>query len=514
MPTELSIGFAAVEDAATAGRYVLAEGSEHAVPADGDTGVPVRRIGLEQEYFLVDRTGEISGLAEYFLRRCWEAAELEGLDPRCFKPECVKNLLEVTTPPSASFEELARNHLRYLRFAIEAGSKIGLELYPLGTYPLPIKPEVRDDPSYDVQARTLGHARFLHAGRSAGTHLHLELPAGTVWPDAKTALGAPLAAKEELLNLYNLATALDPALVALTRACPFYEGQAVDFAARTVYYRGMLGSDGLYANLQEVGALSTYATDVEHFVALQENRYVAWFAAMDSAGVDRRLFASTSANLHRASWNPIRLSPYGTVEIRSMDANFPRVVLAVCALVCAAADRIRHEQLRVRSSWQVRTLEVDGDRLLVPQFSYLNGELLEAAVTRGVLDDRIETYLDSLVAFASAYIAQPELLAALGYSGRGYKSTEVDVLRTLPPVEDVVSHEQGLRFVRRSCRRLREQAYSLRHRRHGGSLTPERTIAKSSRGVSRADRHGVRGGFRRKLRPAASSGEESRETRS
>jgi putative flavoprotein involved in K+ transport len=29
----------------------------------------------------------------------------------------------------------------------------------------------------------------LHAGRCAGTHLHLELPAGTVWPDMKTALG-------------------------------------------------------------------------------------------------------------------------------------------------------------------------------------------------------------------------------------------------------------------------------------------------------------------------------------
>ena len=514
MPTEPSIGFAAVEDAATADRCVLAEGPEHAVPADRDTGMPVRRIGLEQEFFLVDRTGEISDLAEYFLRRCWEAAELEGLDPRCFKPECAKHLLEVTTPPSASFGELARNYLRYLRFAIEVGSKTGLELYPLGTYPLPIKPEIRDDPSYDVQARTLGHDRFLHAGRSAGAHLHLELPAGTVWPDVKTALGAPLAAKEELLNLYNLATALDPALVALTRACPFYEGQAVDFAARTAYYRGMLGSNGLYANLQEVGALSAYATDVKDFVALQEKRYAAWFAAMDCAGVDRRVFASTSANLRRASWNPIRLSPYGTVEIRSMDANFPEVVLAVCALVCTAVDRIRHEQLRVRTSWQVRTLEVDGDRLLVPEFSYLSDELLEAAVTRGVLDDRIKAYLDSLIKFVGAYIAQPEFVEALGCSGEGYKSTELDVLRSMSPVENVVSHGQGLHLVRRSCRRLREQTFFLRHRCRGGSLTPERTIVKSSRGVSGADRHGVRSGFRRKLRPAASSGEESTETRS
>src|SRR3712207_7994120 len=62
---------------------------------------------------------------------------------------------------------------------------------------------------------------------------------------------------------------------------------------------------------------------------------------MDWAGVDRRLFASTRSNLHRASWNPIRLNYHGTVEIRSMNANFPEVVLAVCALICGAVGRLR-----------------------------------------------------------------------------------------------------------------------------------------------------------------------------
>jgi gamma-glutamyl:cysteine ligase YbdK (ATP-grasp superfamily) len=424
----------------------------------------------------------------------------------------VKNLLEITTPPSANYEDLARNYLRNLSLAIEVASQIGLELYPLGTYPLPISPELRDDPGYDVQARTLGQDRFLHAGRCAGAHLHLELPPGTVWPDVKTALVAPIAAKEELLNLYNLATALDPALVALTRGCPFYEGQAVNFAARTVYYRGMLGSDGLYANLQEVGALSAYAIDVRDFLDLQEKRYAAWYAAMDSAGVDRRLFASTRANLHRASWNPIRLSPYGTLEIRSMDANFPKVILAVCALVCAAAERLRREQLRVRPAWQVRSLEVVGDRLLVPRFSYLSGELLGTAVTRGVLDERIATYLDALVEFAGAYIEQPELVEALGYSGGGYKTTELDVLRSLPPVEDVVSRGQALRLVRRSCRRLREQVSSLLHKHHGRGLTPDWTIATSSRRASRAGRQGIGSEIPRTLRSAAVAGEETKET--
>ncbi len=79
----------------------------------------------------------------------------------------------------------------------------------------------------------------------------------------KAALDASLAAQRELLGLYNLATALDPALVALTRACPFYEGEVDGFAARTVHYRGILGFEGLYTGLGKVGGLSAYANRVE-----------------------------------------------------------------------------------------------------------------------------------------------------------------------------------------------------------------------------------------------------------
>src|SRR3712207_8645143 len=102
---------------------------------------------------------------------------------------------------------------------------------------------------------------------------------------------------------------------------------------------------------------------------------------MDWAGVDRRLFASTRSNLHRASWNPIRLNYHGTVEIRSMDANFPEVILVVCAPVCGAVDRLRREHLRGRPSRRVHTLGRRGDQLLVPHLSYLSRALLLRAVS-------------------------------------------------------------------------------------------------------------------------------------
>jgi gamma-glutamyl:cysteine ligase YbdK (ATP-grasp superfamily) len=425
--------------------------------------LPVRRIGLEQEFFLVDRRGAPQDLADPFLRRCREAAQAAGLDPRCFKAECAKGLLEIATQPSHGVEELAKEYLNNLHLALGVASDLGLALYPLGTYPLPIRPALRDDPSYAIKASTIGYERFLGAGRCAGTHLHLELPAGTVWPDVKAALNAPLAAQRELLGLYNLATALDPALVALTRACPFYDGRADGFATRTVHYRGILGFEGLYADLREVGALSPYASRVEDLVDQQRARYRAWFAAMDLAGVERRLFAQAGGNLHRASWNPVRLSHHGTVEIRSMDANYPEMVLAVCALIRGAAERVRREQLEVRPSREVLTLEPDEELLLVPTFSYLNGELLGAAATRGVLDQRVAAYVESVVGFAVPYLQKPEFVEPLGSTG-SYTTTEGEILASFPDRGASVTREQGLWLVRESCRRLDEQVSSLRRR--------------------------------------------------
>jgi hypothetical protein len=84
-----------------ASRCRTEERSKYDVPDDRSAGLPVRRIGLEQEFFLVDRNGEFCDLADLYLRRSREAAEAEGLEPRCFKAECVKSLVGTSTPPSS-----------------------------------------------------------------------------------------------------------------------------------------------------------------------------------------------------------------------------------------------------------------------------------------------------------------------------------------------------------------------------------------------------------------------------
>ena len=425
-----------------------------------------RRIGLEQEFFLVDGEGVPSDRADKFLSRCREMAAEEGLEPESFVEEVSRSIIEINNPPARTIAGLAETCLASLDLALRAGREIGVRLYPLATYPLPVAPTLREDPSYELQIRTIGHARFLNAARCAGVHLHLELPTGTVDPDTVVSSDATPAAREELLNLYNLATALDPALVALTRACPFYEGLAPGLAVRTAFYRGstLFGWEGLYTNLPEVGILRPYALSVEELVKHGLASYRVWLGAMDRAGVERRTFFETGGNVLKASWNPVRLNQHGTVELRGMDGNYPQVVLAVAALIHATAYRVREEGLIVEPDDQTYVFEVDGDRLLVPGFEYLGKSLFYATATVGMETPEVSAYLDSIVEFATPEGTGLHYLSGLGAP---YNTTEAEILAQCP--RNIISKDEGLRLIRESCNELEEQVASLRRKLTGVS---------------------------------------------
>lgn len=426
--------------------------------------VAERRIGLEQEFFLVDETGVVSHRADEFLQRCQEIAEAEGRSPDYFAPEWVKSMIEINTPPAYSVTELAKEYLSNLKLALQVGQEMDLRLYPLSTYPLHFMPVIRNKLWYHVQTRTVGYDRFLHAGRCTGTHLHLDLPEGTIDPHVGVAYDATPAAREELLNIYNLATALDVALIALSRACPFYEGRGMNVSAHTVHYRGsdIFGWEGVYTHLQSVGGLQPYAGSAEELVELQFARYYSWLQAMDKAGLERYLFEEAGGSLLKAAWNRVRLNGIGTVEMRGTDSNYPEVILAIATLVYNAADRVRREHLTVRPAEGVRVFELSGDQLSVPDFMYLDGDLLYAAVTEGVKSSEVTAYLDSIFKFVipdggegSRYLAK--LRSALGE----YQTTEAEILQRFGSVTPEISREEGLRLVLQACDKLEEQVFSL-----------------------------------------------------
>lgn len=139
-----------------------------------------RRIGLEQEFFIVDADGVIADRADELLHCCHQLAEAEGRNPDHFAPEFVKSMLEINTAPAFSVSKLADDYLRNLQLMLKAAKSLQLQLYPLSQYPLHLAPVIRDEANYHIQARTVGYERFLDAGRCIGTHLHLELPPGSL----------------------------------------------------------------------------------------------------------------------------------------------------------------------------------------------------------------------------------------------------------------------------------------------------------------------------------------------
>ncbi|MBW4542424.1 MAG: hypothetical protein KME43_25310 [Myxacorys chilensis ATA2-1-KO14] len=439
-----------------------------------------RRIGLEQEFFIVNPEGIIVDRADELLQGCHHLAQTQGRNPENFAPEFVKSMVEINTEPACSVAALANHYLHNLQILLMAAKQLGLRLYPLSQYPLHLSPTIRDVPNYHIQARTVGYDRFLDAGRCIGTHLHLELAEGTVDPQVGVSYQVSPEARAETVNLYNLATAMDAAVIALSRACPFYEGKVFGLAARTVHYRGneTFGWEGVYTHLPRVGALRPYADTVEQLVEQQFERYYAWLAAMDRAGVERSQFLNAGGSLLKSAWNPVRLNGHGTIELRQTDGNYPDVILSIAALVYSAADRVRREKLTVRPAAGVHTFEVKDQQLLVPEFAYLNGELLYAAVTEGVKQAQVKTYLDSLLQFAigaerdektadqaaeSAYLERLRTTIRADNSENTYQTTEARLLEQFAPATAELTRETGLALVRTACDELEAQVEALLH---------------------------------------------------
>ncbi|MBE9015061.1 glutamate--cysteine ligase [Chroococcidiopsidales cyanobacterium LEGE 13417] len=422
-----------------------------------------RRLGFEQEFFLVDRTGAISHRADEFLSRCQAIATEKGSNPDCFAPEWVKHIVEINTNPVNLVTELTQEYFSNLQIAIQAGQELDLRLYPLSTYPLHVMPIIRNKLWYHVQLRTVGYDRFLHAGRCTGTHLHLEVEPGAIDPRIGVSYDATLAAKAEILNLFNLATAFDAALIALSRACPFYEGRGMNVSAHTVHYRGqnIFGWEGVYTNLQAVGGLQPYVHSVEELVELQFGRYHAWLEAMDRAGVERHLFYEAGGSMLKTAWNRVRLNKIGTIELRGTDSNYPDRILAIATLVSNAAARVRRENLTVRPKVGVKTFQLNGDRLEVPEFEYLDNDLLYAAVTEGVKNCEVKDYLDSLFEFATQDGENINLLTKFRSDLGEYQTTEAELLQEFQTSTGEISLDEGLRLVRQSCDKLEQQVFSV-----------------------------------------------------
>ena len=422
------------------------------------------RLGLEQEFFIVDSEGFLSHRADEFLAGCSDIAKQKNRSGDCFAPEFVKSIIEINTVPVNNFKELTAEYLDLLQILLEVAKKLDLRLYPLSTYPLHTTPIIRNKPNYYLQVRTVGSGRFDNAAKCTGTHIHLDLPDDVVDRQIGMAYNSSPEARERVLSIYNLATAFDAAIIALSRACPFYEGKVAGKAMRTIHYRGSkrFAWQGVYTNLQSVGGLMPYAETVQDMTRQLFDRYHSWLQAMDLAGVERSLFLDSGGELLTAGWNPVRLNSIGTVELRNADSNYPQVTLALVALISEAANRVRQENITVRPKPGCKIFQLQGQELNVPEFDYLNNELLYAAVTEGIKNTAVKDYLDSILEFSCQNDSEVgNYLSRFQTTIGEYTTTEAQLLAKFPTTTGTISQADGLALVRYCCDRLEEEVNQL-----------------------------------------------------
>lgn len=422
------------------------------------------RIGLEQEFFIVDLEGFLSNRADEFLSGCFHLAKKNNRDAACFAPEFVKSIIEINTVPVDSFREFTAEYLDLLRILLAVGKELDLRVYPLSTYPLHATPVIRNKPNYHLQVRTVGAGRFDNAAKCTGTHIHLDLPDGVVDRQIGLAYESSAEAREQVISLYNLATAFDAAIISLSRACPFYDGEVAGKAMRTIHYRGSksFAWEGVYTNLPSLGGLMPYASTPEDLTRQIFERYHTWLQAMDGAEVDRQIFFDSGGELLTTGWNPIRLNRLGTLELRGADSNYPQVIVALVALVSEAADRVRRENITVRPKAGCKIFELQGQKLSVPEFDYLNNELLYAAATEGIKDTAVKDYLDSILEFSCHNESEVcNYLSQFKTKIGEYTTTEAQLLARYHTTTGTISESDGLALVRYCCDRLEEEVNYL-----------------------------------------------------
>jgi len=99
----------------------------------------------------------------------------------------------------------------------------------------------------------------------------------------------------------------------------------------------------------------------------------------------------------------------------------------------------------------------------VPSFQYLSGELVRAAVARGVESPEIVSYLDCVVRLAATGTGHAEKSGSEALTTSGsYRTTEAEILKGLPSVGLPILQEEGLKLVREVCEEFEEQVTSLR----------------------------------------------------
>src|SRR3989344_2950457 len=98
------------------------------------------KVAFETEFLVLEDNGAVSSRVDDIMK----IARKTDLD-FFLRKEYTHNMLEITSNPSVKVRKSARAWLKEMRKVVEIAKKIGLRLYPYGTYTGTFAPTARTD---------------------------------------------------------------------------------------------------------------------------------------------------------------------------------------------------------------------------------------------------------------------------------------------------------------------------------------------------------------------------------
>ena len=362
------------------------------------------RFGIEFELFTLNERGFMVNGADRLITR----VKKEYPSVR-IKKEAGKNMIEIITPPHLHVPVAMMNALEDFEKVVSAAKKEKIILYSYGTYPGTFTPEIENHKRYLVEQKIIGQERYLINGRCAGLHFHFSLPWG-VFDKTSKAIKPHANSKnmQNLLHLHNLCIAIDPAITTLSQSSPFYQGQQLGKDSRVIAYRGgkaLKYPNGLYTHFAKLGALQSYESTNAEIQNTISDRFNDLKKLFKKFGHNISSFERHKTILG-SSWNPVKISPHGTMEIRGTDMNHPDVIIALAILLKFIIKEVQEKYLKIMpcNAGIKKPFHFDGEKILIPPDDYVINHLQPLAAYKGVSNIEVYKYCKALIRLGRKFI--------------------------------------------------------------------------------------------------------------
>ena len=386
----------------TPGRDIIYTNKQTGHISSGTEKTPLKRslCGLEIEVQTLNKQGYIVNEADTIIRACKNHNKNIPVTK-----ECSKSMIELGSYPSVKVQNTAMNLLDNFQIMLDVAEKNDLILYPLSVYPGSFKSQMTKSKWYNIKAKVLtGRDNFLMAGKTPAFHFHYTLPRGVF--DKKKTFLKPLInskIKKTLIDSYNIAIAMDPALVTLFQSSPLLDGKYIAKDSRVLIQRTgrAFPFKGIYSAQPKFGGLPIYKETLSDLVYTIKNRHNQFKKLMAEKNIDPSLI-STYGKILDFSWHAVRINKLGTLEQRTMDMNHPKYIIAGTVLLKYIFRKIQQDFLTVVPSdiGLEEPFKVEGNVLHIPPHTHLRKKLQYLSAYEGFESKEISDYTKRFFRFA------------------------------------------------------------------------------------------------------------------